>query len=168
MYTAANWYWAVAGSPAQVWSSARLQFVSTTDATYQAWLAAGGITTAMDSVTNLGVVMQQQVVPLLQSAGVELQSAGTPAISGLYAVDPISIGQATAVAADIANNDGLPGGGSTFTYIDALGQHGPMSQVNFLNAYKALKNFVYECGLTLAANLAGGQAALPSQPVAIP
>jgi hypothetical protein len=168
MYNPANWYWVVGGTASQVWSSARLQFVSSTDATYQAWLAAGNMATAIDSVADLGMVMQIQVVPLLQSTGVQLQSTGTPAMNGVYAVDPVSIGQAAAIAADLANNDGLPGGGTTFTYTDALGLHGPLTQVNFLNAYKALKNFIYECGQTLATNLAGGQAALPSQPVAIP
>jgi hypothetical protein len=168
MYNPGAWYWIVAGSTTQVWSSQRLQFVPSTDATYAAWLAAGNTATAIDSVQDLAGVMQQQVLPILQTQGAQIQSSGTPAMNGIYGIDPVSIGQAAAIAADIANGDGLPGGGATFTYTDAFGAHGPLTQSNFLDAYKALKNFVYGCSQTLAANLAGGTASLPAQPLTIP
>ena len=37
-------YWFVAGDTTKVWSSARVAYVPTTDAAYQAWLAAGHTT----------------------------------------------------------------------------------------------------------------------------
>jgi hypothetical protein len=168
MITPTNWYWIVAGSTTEVWSSAQMQYVPVTDATYQAWLSAGGIATNILNAGELFDVLQQQVCPTLQAQGVQVVSTGTPAISGAYAIDAASIGQAAAVASDLANGDGLPGGGATFVYLDTLGPHGPMSQANFLAVYKAAKNYVYQFTQSLSALVAGGQATMPTQPLTIP
>jgi hypothetical protein len=51
-----DWYWIVAGSTAQVYSSKLRNYVQAADATYQAWLAAGGIPTKIDTEASLGEV----------------------------------------------------------------------------------------------------------------
>lgn len=61
-FNSANWYWVVAGSPTQVYSSAVGDFVPVTDATYQAWLAAGNAPTRIDTEANLGQVLSQYLV----------------------------------------------------------------------------------------------------------
>lgn len=58
-FTPANWYWAVANSTTQVFSSAVGDYVPTTDATHQAWLAAGNKPTKIDTESNLGGVLAQ-------------------------------------------------------------------------------------------------------------
>ena len=42
-YTPSNWYWFVAGDKSRVWSSAANIYLPVTDATYQRWLASGGV-----------------------------------------------------------------------------------------------------------------------------
>jgi hypothetical protein len=39
LYRADDWYWIVADSTTQVYSSARAQYVATNDATYLRWLS---------------------------------------------------------------------------------------------------------------------------------
>jgi hypothetical protein len=63
IYTPANWYWIVAGSTTQVWSSAATAYVAVTDATYQAWLAAGNVPTPIDSEASLAQVLALRGLP---------------------------------------------------------------------------------------------------------
>jgi len=56
-YNPRNWYWIVAGSTTQVYSSASGDYVPVADATYQAWLAAGGVPTSIASEAELGDVL---------------------------------------------------------------------------------------------------------------
>jgi len=108
-----------------------------------------------------------QWLPRIQAAGVAVQSTGTPALDGIYGVDPTSIAQAAVIAADIANGDGLPGGGSTFIYVDSFGVHGPFDAPHFLAAYKAIKNYVYGLSQAVIALVNNESAALPASPVTI-
>jgi hypothetical protein len=58
-YTPSNWYWNISG---QIWSSAGNGVVSSpsTDSGYQAFLAAGGIATAIGSIHQaMAVVIEQ-------------------------------------------------------------------------------------------------------------
>ena len=52
-YTPSNWYWVVAGSTTEVFASARSAYVSSSDATYLAWIAAGNRATNIDTEANL-------------------------------------------------------------------------------------------------------------------
>ncbi len=54
-----NWYWIVAGSVTQVYSSAAGDYVPVSNPSYLAWLAAGKIPTKIDSEVNLGAVLAQ-------------------------------------------------------------------------------------------------------------
>ena len=52
-YNPRDHYWIVADSSTQVYSSRRAAYVSTDDATYQAWLESGRLPTRIDTETNL-------------------------------------------------------------------------------------------------------------------
>lgn len=56
-YDPSNWYWKVAGSTTQVYSSASGGYVSTDDATFVAWQADGTAPTNIASVAELGEVL---------------------------------------------------------------------------------------------------------------
>jgi hypothetical protein len=56
-YTPSNWYWRVAASDTQVYSSAAGNFVPVADATYQAWLGLGNAPTNILSDAELGEVL---------------------------------------------------------------------------------------------------------------
>lgn len=68
-YNPANWYWTVAGSTTNVFSSAVGDYVPVADATYQAWLASGNTPTRIISEAELGdVLAPYQIRPV--AAGV--------------------------------------------------------------------------------------------------
>lgn len=48
-YNPKSWYWIVAGSTEQVYSSASSSYVPVTDAIYETWLAAGNIPTKISA-----------------------------------------------------------------------------------------------------------------------
>lgn len=52
-----NWYWIVGGDLTKVYSSKTGDYVLVSDATYVAWLGAGGIATLIDSEVSLGQVL---------------------------------------------------------------------------------------------------------------
>lgn len=56
-YNPSNWYWIVAGSDTQVFSSASGDYVLVSDASYQAWLASGNAPTRIASEAELGEVL---------------------------------------------------------------------------------------------------------------
>jgi hypothetical protein len=56
-YTPENWYWIVAGSATQVFSSASGTYVPITDATYLTWTADGTLPTSIASEAELGEVL---------------------------------------------------------------------------------------------------------------
>lgn len=59
IYDPRNWYWRVAGSNTQVYSSAIGDYVPVADAAYQTWLARGGVPTNIGSESELGDVLSQ-------------------------------------------------------------------------------------------------------------
>jgi hypothetical protein len=58
-YNPRNWYWRVAGSDTQRYSSASGNYVSVSDATYLAWVANGGVPTNILNEAELGEVLAQ-------------------------------------------------------------------------------------------------------------
>ena len=167
-YNPADWYWCVAGSTTEVWSSARWQYVPITDATYVAWQAAGGMTTNILNAAELYQVLQQQCAPLAQGAGVAVVSTGTPAISATYPIDPVAQAQMSAIAAGLAAGRGLPGGGATFLYPDINHAQRSFTSANFLAMASAIEGFLYQFNQAVATLVAGGAASLPTQPLTIP
>ncbi len=57
-----DWYWVVADSATQVFSSALGDFVPVADANYQAWLASGRVPTRIDTEASLGQVLSQYLL----------------------------------------------------------------------------------------------------------
>lgn len=56
-YDPSDWYWIVAGSTTQVYSSAVGNYVSVDDATFLAWKADGTLPTNIASAAELGEVL---------------------------------------------------------------------------------------------------------------
>lgn len=59
-YSPDKWYWVVAGSTTQVWSSAAAAYVPVVDLTYKAWIAAGNQPTQIDTEFSLNEVLWAQ------------------------------------------------------------------------------------------------------------
>lgn len=78
-YTPCNWYWAVAGSTTQVFSSAVASYVPIDDATYQQWVATGGVASRINSEEELWDVLAAQC-----PAGLPAGAGGT----GAFHLDP--------------------------------------------------------------------------------
>lgn len=166
-FNVGDWYWIVGGSATQVWSSKRIGYVPVSDATYQAWLAAGHLATKIDSVTSLLDVLQQQWAPLILAQGCALTSTGTPALDGTYALDDKSQQNIAAIADGIANGKGLPGGGSTFNYPDATGAEHAFDAAHWTAAAAAFETYIYDFGQALEALVTGGSATMPAAAVTI-
>lgn len=131
-YIPSNWYWIVAGSTTQVYSSARATYVPLTDTTYVAWLAAGGRATAIDSEVSLQVVFAEwfpagwaptsaQKATAALGAGVALVSTGTPALNGTYAIDGESRSDMMAEMVALLANGVFTDGTATLAYADTAG-----------------------------------------------
>ena len=112
-YNPSNWYWIVGESTTEVYSSARAEYVSLTDATYTAWLASRNHPTLIDTDANLQVVLYQSGV-----LGVAITSGSTPAINGSYLITPQSKLDIEGVIDNIELNGTFPGGASTFPWLD--------------------------------------------------
>ena len=68
-FNASNWYWIVAGSTTQVYSSAAVAYVPVADVTYQAWLAGGNMATK--------IAVEQDLWDVLDAAGISLPSGAS-------------------------------------------------------------------------------------------
>jgi hypothetical protein len=127
---------------------------------YQAWLAAGNTS---DPVPVVHLTLAQQAAQLLASGTVQVTSAATPALSGTYWIDPISRGNVIAVQTSINAGLGLPGGGSTFNYLDSSGAPHAFTASDFTHFATAIRDYVY--ALTQVA--AGASQTLPTTPLTI-
>lgn len=61
-YNPKDWYWIVAGSTAQVYSSASGNYTPVSNATYQSWLAKGNLPSKIDTEANLGQTLAQYLI----------------------------------------------------------------------------------------------------------
>lgn len=166
-YNPGDWYWIVAGSTSQVWSSARVEYAPVNDQTYVAWLSSGGLPTKIANATELAQVLLQQWAPLVQAGGVQVTSTGTPALNGTYAVDAVSQAQITSLSTGIAAGKPLPGGGSTFNYSDITGGQHAFNSTNFLDFAAAIEGYIYNFNQALIASVSGTPTALPSTALTI-
>lgn len=134
VYNVTNWYWSVAGSVTQVYSSAGAQYVPVTDATYSAWLAAGNRATRIINETELQDVfatqypagwpptLAQQAAAAI-AAGLAITSTGTPALDGTYSVDEDAQSEIGWVSNYILVNGKFPGGATQYPWIDMANQN---------------------------------------------
>lgn len=190
-YNPSNWYWIVAGSTTQVFSSASGTLVATSDATYQAWLAAGNLPSRIASWAELhdvlaaqapaawaralttleasGALTPQQMLAARLATPVQVTStANNATLGGSYAVDPVSQVKITAIAAGIAAGKGLPGGGATVGIADAAGAVHNFDASDYLNFAAAIESYVYQLYTTEGVLLAGGSANWTAASLTIP
>lgn len=100
----------------------------------------------------------EQIIGAIIMAGVNIVSTGTPALNGTYAIDPGAQQNISGVAAGIASRNRLPGGGSTFSYGDAVGVTHSFTAAQYLDFASAVEDYIYA--------LANGGS--PTQPLTIP
>lgn len=174
-YSPQNWYWAVGGDEARVYSSASAAYVPVADATYKAWVDAGNVPTRIDTEANLFDVLASAHPPGLgtlgtpaQQAGllrggttVTLTSASTPALDGEYPITRDSLADIAAIQTGLTANQ-VPGGGSTFSY--PAGSSHQFTPAQFTQFATAVLNYVWG----LAACEAGQVPTLPSRTLTIP
>lgn len=85
LYLASAWYWQVAGDTNRVWSSASGAYVPTSNTDFQAWQAAGGVATRIDSESSLNDVLLEQY-PAGAVSNVPQQVSIMQAVLALHAV----------------------------------------------------------------------------------
>ena len=166
-YTPSNWYWIVAGSTTQVWSSAACAYVPSTDATYQAWLATGNGPTNINSEADLAATLAavypagwpptnaQQVASLLQ-AGLSIKStsgnwtATFPVVTDAMGTSIWTMLLAEQDALNTSNNTYFADGETTVNWPDitstptAPSLH-PLNPVQFVAFKAAVGQFVAKC-----------------------
>lgn len=133
IYTPQNWYWIVAGSTTQVYSSASASYVPVTDATYEAWLAAGNLPTKIDTEANLqGVFAAQYPAGWTLSAaqvavnagqatlanGIVITSTAFPNLNATYALTANTLLYVTGAVSYCLLKNQFPGNSATFTFFD--------------------------------------------------
>lgn len=79
------------------------------------------------------------------AAGIEVVSAGTPALNGIYTVDQLSQMDIIAIETSINAGKGFPGGATTLNYPDASGSLHTFSETQFTDFAAAVRDFVYAC-----------------------
>lgn len=77
-FNVANWYWVVAGSSTQVYSSAAVAYVPVGDLTYKAWVASGGVATP--------IAVEQDLMDLLSANGLSLPAGKATSDAGKTAL----------------------------------------------------------------------------------
>jgi hypothetical protein len=103
IYTVSNWYWLVGDTTNQVYSSASRAFVAFTDATYQAWLAAGGVPTNIDTLANLHEVLFVAGIPPFAPV-TALQARRAMRAAGLYDSVLAAVNAAAATQPDVSDS----------------------------------------------------------------
>lgn len=116
---------------------------------------------------GLTVNQAQSTFQALIANGIILTSTGTPALNGTYSTTDTAQKNVSSVVTGIAAGLGLPGGGTTFQYLDAANIPHAFDTSHFTAFAAALRNFVYNCEITLATIQNGGTATFPSNLVTI-
>lgn len=132
---------------------------SVSDPHVQAWIAAG------NTPASCSVSPASQAYEAL-SAGVEIVSASTPSLNGIYSLDPQSISDIQAETVFLLVNGGQFTAGTTLQWPDASGAlHTFTSSAQFQAWASAVARYVG--ALRAVINGIPG-AALPAAPVSIP
>lgn len=85
-------------------------------------------------------------------AGIQLQCVSNPALNGNYKIDPNHTADIAGIYAGIKGGDGLPGGGSTFNYIDADNNVHAFNADEFVAFAKGVRDYKYALSFGAAAN----------------
>jgi len=140
------------------WNAAKLGPQPTTaqlDALIPTWQAQQAAAAAQANA--------QAAVAQALAAGLAIVSASTPALDATYAADAAAQAAITSVITGVAAGAGLPGGGSTFLFMDAAGAPHAVTQAQFLALATSIRNYVYALDL-----YAAGQGAPPAASATIP
>jgi hypothetical protein len=181
-YMIANWYWIVAGSITQVYSSARAEYVSVTDNVYIAWLAQGGVPTPIATEGDLQGLFSQQFPSgwpptAAQQAGLAaitalgnglvVSSVSAPAINGTYSTTANSISNVNAIMTYILANNTFPNNASTLAWADTSGTvHEFPNTTVFKNFAIAFANYV--TAVNIYGDSGGTIGSIPSNQIAVP
>ena len=181
-FTAKNWYWAVAGSTTQVWSSSAVAYVPTTDATYQAWKNQGNTPIAIASDALLASYFAANYPPgwpptaaqIAQAAaasalasGLQISSVSHPEINSTYALTDNAQTYINGIMSCILSTGGFFSGSSTQLYFDIAGNAKIFTNTTVFKDFAlAVGNYVN--AVTQYALSGGTQGSLPSNQVAIP
>jgi hypothetical protein len=104
-----------------------------------------------------------QVFAAALASGISVTSTSTPTLNGTYGCTPSDQANITSIMTGIAAGAGVPGGGSTFYWLDASGAPHEFTAAQFLDLSKAIRDYVY------ALDMFGyGQGAQPSATATIP
>ena len=177
-YNPRNWYWAVGGSTTQVYSSAGTAYVPIADATYEAWLAAGGMPTIIDTEANLAGVFDAQYPQgwyknsaMLAgqdalAAGIAIGSTSMPSLNGTYALSSSTLLYITGAISYCLLKGQFPGGASTLTFYDATNTPHVFSTIAEFEAFgEAVATYVNQVQDYI--NSGGTSGSLPSNNVTI-
>lgn len=123
-----------------------------------AWAVDGNALVPYDPCPSLS----QQAMSML-STGIEIISTSDPSLNGTYPVDSITYQQISGIIAGIADGIGLPGGGSTFNWLDTSGVPHQFTVDTFSNFASAVMNFNYQLNTIIGSN----SDTLPTLPVNI-
>ena len=92
---------------------------------------------------TLPVPSPAQVAAIAMSAGLAVTSTSTPSLNGTYSVGAQAQADITSVMTGVAVGVGLPGGGSSFYWLDSGGTPHNFTQAQFLSLATAIRNYVY-------------------------
>lgn len=166
-YNVLDWYWILRGEPLSVWSSRRLEYVTSEEAEYQTWLQRGNQATTINSRSELAQVIIDQYLPLAAQHGLAVVCSSNDSLSGTYAIDDAAIGNITSLASGIAAGKPLPSGSDTFTYRDINYTTRTFTAPQFLAFASAIEAYVYGFREAISDLILGNQTTLPipTQPV---
>jgi hypothetical protein len=100
------------------------------------------------------------------NAGCQINSTGTPAVSGAYAIDSFSWQKMTATALYIQISGRFPASQTTWTILDMNGVHRTFpTTASFLAAVTAIADYIAQIYMLIDG--IGTATALPAQPINI-
>lgn len=132
---------------------------------YEAWVSDGNTADPVPAPSSVAVAQGKLDAAL--TAGVTVTSTATPALNGVYAVDPPSQANISGIATGIAARSRLPGGGSTFNYGDISGGQHAFASADFLNFADAVEDFCYALYAAFEGDAIGGSPSWPSSALTI-
>ena len=185
-YDPSNWYWVVGDGPSdQVWSSASASYVSSTDAMYLAWVAAGGIATnildsaelfdVLASVCPAGIgsgltnLTAEQYYIQAITAGCPIVSASTPALSGTYGIQDSDLLRCNAEQTSILTKQMFTNGATARGWRDVSGGIHMIPSIAVGTAmFVAIADYVDALETALVIAQSGGGWTTPTLPEQIP
>jgi len=167
-YNPADWYWEVSEYPNEVWSSARLDYVSPDDEDFQRWCTEPtNQTTKIPNGAALSDVMLAQRVPTIVAPGVQVNYTTNSALNAVYPLDFASMATVGAIARDAASGLGFPGGLGTYSYSDITGTPHDFTVSEFTAFYRVTRDYISAVQTAVSDRSMHGGTALPDPVVTV-